>query len=53
MSATTAKTHAMHARRATNTDAKLTYLAQAIYELAQSIGNIEADVQRIKMATRR
>jgi hypothetical protein len=52
MSATSAKTHAMRARRATNTDEKLTYLAQAIYELAQSVASIEADVHRIKNATR-
>jgi len=36
------------AQRASGTDQKLNYIAQAIYELAKAIGDIEDDVARIK-----
>ena len=48
MSISAAKSNAMSARNASGTDLKLNYLAQAIYELAKVVGDIEDDVVRIK-----
>ena len=48
MSISLAKSNAQAARSASGTDQKLNYLAQAIYELAKALGDIEDDVVRIK-----
>jgi hypothetical protein len=47
-----AKSNALSARSASGTDQKLSYLAQAVYELAKVVGDIEDKVDRIKRATR-
>jgi hypothetical protein len=52
MTISAAKSNAMGARSASGTDQKLNYLAQAIYELAKVVGDIEDDVVRIKKATK-
>jgi hypothetical protein len=51
MSASSAVSNAMSARSASDTNQKLNYLAQAIVELARTIGEIEEDVRRIKNST--
>jgi hypothetical protein len=51
MSISSAKSNAMSARSASGTDQKLNYLAQAIYELAKVVGDIEDDVAKIKRKT--
>jgi hypothetical protein len=52
MTISAAKNNARSARSASGTDQKLNYLAQAIYELAKVIGDIEDDVARIKRAAK-
>jgi hypothetical protein len=51
MSVSAAKSNASSARSASDTNQKLNYIAQAIYELAKAVGDIEDDVSRIKRQT--
>jgi hypothetical protein len=52
MTISAAKSNAMSARSASGTEQKLNYLAQAVYELAKVLGEIEDDVVRIRKATK-
>jgi hypothetical protein len=51
MTISAAKSNAQNARSASGTDQKLNYLAQAIFQLAKVVGDIEDDVTRIKRQT--
>ncbi|MEI5680490.1 MULTISPECIES: hypothetical protein [unclassified Mesorhizobium] len=48
MSASAAKTHAMKAQRASDTNEKLDEIAKAIYELARTLSDIEGNTNRIR-----
>jgi len=48
MSISTSRSRARAARAASDIDQKLNYIADAIAALAKVIGDIEADVKRIK-----
>lgn len=50
MTISAAKSNALGARSAAGAEQKLNYLAQAIYELAKAVGDMEDDVARIKKA---
>jgi hypothetical protein len=50
MSIIAAKTHAMNAQAAASAEQKLTYLAQAVYELARSLEDMEHKIAVIHNA---
>lgn len=51
MSVNSAKSNALSARSASDTNSKLNYIAQAIHELAKAVGDIENNVRRITSKT--